>query len=193
MGSFNFDPLKVKIDFLPAEERTVQRTGVQIDHIRYFGDILRPYIYMTQTTDNLSVSKRHTPVKLIFKRDPRDISRIYFLEPKMNKYFQIYYADASRPPMSIWEHREALKELKRKGTIDKVTEDKIFEAHDELNNIVKEAKAETRKARKAERAKKSEAYIPKDSTTSIRSSINEDNESGPDFENIQLFTFNDDL
>ncbi len=194
MGSFNFDPLKVKIDFLPAEERTVQRTGVQIDHLHYFADILRPYVYSTETNDSLSVSKRRTPIKLIFKRDPRDLSRIYFLDPKMRKYFPIYFADASRGPMTIWEHREALKEIKRKGKIDKVTEDKIFEAHEELNNIVRHAKNEKRKAIKADRAMKSESYIPNEKQAiSIESSINQSKESGPDFDNIELFTFNDEL
>ncbi|WP_341906267.1 Mu transposase C-terminal domain-containing protein [Fluviicola taffensis] len=191
MGSFNFDPLKVKIDFLPAEVRTVQRTGVQIDHIRYFADVLKPYVYIDNPSNSLSVSKRKTPLKLIFKRDPRDISRIYFLEPKLKKYFPIYYADASRPPINIWEHREALKELKRKGKIDKITEDIIFEAHDELKKIVDHAKSEKRKALREERKKSSEEHIPSQAkSVSINSSINS---PGPDFDNIDFFTFNDEL
>lgn len=194
MGSFNFDPLKVKIDFLPSEERTVQRTGVQIDHLRYFADILRPYVYMNDATDSLNFSKRRSPLKLIFKRDPRDLSRIYFLDPKINKYFPIYFADASRGPISIWEHREALKELKRKGNIDKVTEDKIFETHEELNNIIKHAKNEKKKALKEQRKIKAESYISIEKPAiSIESSIKESKDPGPDFGNIELFTFNDEL
>ena len=194
MGNFNFDPIKVKIDFLPAEERTVQRTGVQIDHIRYFADVLRPYVYLTETSESLKVSKRRSPLKLIFKRDPRDISRIYFLEPKLKKYFPIFYADASRPPISIWEHREALSELKRLGKNDKITEQKIFDAHNGLKEIVDNAKAKKKKARREESKRLSQEHIPLSGPMiSIESSMNIPEEAGPDFSNIEFFTHNDEL
>ncbi|MEN9998021.1 MAG: hypothetical protein RI922_1011 [Bacteroidota bacterium] len=194
IGSFNYDPIKVKLDFLPAEERTVQRTGVQIDHIRYFADVLRPYIYLNNPNDDLSVTKRRTPAKLVFKRDPRDISCIYFLEPRQQKYFPIYYADASRPPISIWEHREALKELKRKGGIDKVTEDKIFEAYDDLKNIVEDARHAKKLSLKKERQQRSDEHLQGfkiEATENISKSEAIDDDI--DFDNIQIFTYTEEL
>lgn len=194
LGNFNFDPIKLKIDFLPAEQRTIQRTGVQIDHIRYFADVLRPYLFISDPTNSLSTTKRRGPHKYIFKRDPRDLSCIYFLEPKQNKYFPIYYADASKPEISIWEHREALKELKRKGKIDKVTEDKIFEAHETLKQIVTDAKSEKKKAKRMTSKRKKEEYLPiKSPTITKTSKANKSDDQGPNFNNIKLFTYSDKL
>lgn len=195
MGTYEFDTLKVKIDFLPGEQRTIQRTGVQIDHIRYYADILKPYLYNTHSAGNLHSPKRRAPEKFVFKRDPRDLSCIYFLDPKQKRYFPIYYANAARPPMSIWEHREILRELKRRGKLDKITEDRIFEAFDELDKIVGDAKAAKKQALKDERSKKtndfkSEINIPQHTQNTTPSDVSS---GGPDFDNIEIFTFTEDL
>lgn len=193
MGTFNFDATKLKIDFLPMEERTIQRTGVQIDHIRYYGDVLRPYLDSYQIDNSLNPTKRRAPVKLIFKRDPRDLSRIFFLDPKLKRYFPIYYANTSHPSISIWEHRAALNELRKKGKIDNITENIIFNAHNQLNNIVSNALSEKKKSARAESKKKSKEYIPKDENPTVQSSFNKIEEQELDFDNIQLFSFDDNI
>jgi len=38
------DELKVHLDFLPLKDLTVQSYGLQWDNVRYYHDILRPYI-----------------------------------------------------------------------------------------------------------------------------------------------------
>lgn len=115
---------RVRLDFLPYVERTVQEYGVRIDHICYYADILRNYIH-----DKEGNSKK----KHIFKRDPRDISVIYFYDPKTRQYYNIPYRNTSYPPMSIWEYRDAIKKLKSSKI--EINEESIFNAYRELEEI----------------------------------------------------------
>ncbi len=115
---------KVRLDFLPYVERTVQEYGVRINHISYYNDVLRNYIHDMEK----GRKKKH-----VFKIDPRDISVIYFYEPTTKQYYDITYGNTSLPPMSIWEYRDVLKELKKKN--QEINEDHIFEAYRELEEI----------------------------------------------------------
>ncbi|MGG7666051.1 helix-turn-helix domain-containing protein [Dyadobacter sp. BHUBP1] len=131
---------KVRLDFMPFQERTVQEYGVMIDHICYYSDVLRRWIKATDWT------KYEHRRKLLFRRDPRDISVIYFFDPELKEYFPIPYRDTSRPAISIWEHRKALKALEKQKTA--VNEDGIFMAYEQLRQIEANSANLTRKARK---------------------------------------------
>ncbi len=74
------DEKKLRLDFTPWVERTVQEYGVLIDGIHYYADTLRPYIHAVDP--NNSKLKR----KFIFARDPRDISTIHFFDPHTRNY-----------------------------------------------------------------------------------------------------------
>lgn len=124
---------KVRLDFMPFVERTVQEYGIVIDHIYYYSDALREFIH-----DNDGKSKKQH----IFKRDPRDISLVYFYDPIRDDYIEIPYRDASLPPMSIWEHREILSKLKENRV--SIDEKSIFSAYRELNELEERAIRETR-------------------------------------------------
>lgn len=140
---------KVRLDFMPFVERTIQEYGVVIDHIYYYSDALRPFIHDTEKNQK----KVH-----IFKRDPRDISIVYFFDPSIDDYIEVPYRDASLPPMSIWEHREVLKKLReRKVNVD---EKSIFEAYREINEIEEKAIRETRNR------KRNESYLRQEIRTS---------------------------
>lgn len=118
------DYRRTKLDFMPFFERSVQEYGIVIDHIYYYDDVLRQYIHTTNNNESK---------KYIFKRDPRDISVVYFLDPKTNTYFDIPYRNSSYPPMSIWEYRDIIKKIKDSNVY--VSEEKIFEAYRELNYL----------------------------------------------------------
>jgi putative transposase len=131
------DERKVKLDFMPFVERSIQEYGIVIDHIFYYSDALRNYIHDMEGNQ----VKKH-----IFKRDPRDISVVYFFEPDRGSYIEIPYRDASLPPISIWEHREIVRRL-QENKID-VDEKSIFTAYRELNEIENRAIRETRERKK---------------------------------------------
>ena len=88
------------VDFLPIIRRTLTRTGFVIDHIHYYADALKPWI-----------ARRDRLPAFLIRRDPRDISRIWVLEPEGQHYLEIPYRTLSHPAVTLWEQRQALAKL----------------------------------------------------------------------------------
>jgi putative transposase len=132
------DDRKIKLDFLPFEERSIQEYGVVIDHIHYYHDVLRNWIHAIEPGSGKSKLKR----KFIFKRDPRDISHVFFYDPDQKEYFEIPYRDTSKPPITIWEYREVLSHLKSQDKDP--DEQKIFDAYEDMKRIEEKAVSKTK-------------------------------------------------
>lgn len=139
-----YDELQIRLDFMPGEERTVQEYGVLIDHVYYFADVLKPYVNSLAPGFGKSRAKR----KFLFKRDPRDISYIYFLDPETKQYHRIPYRNTAHPAISVWEFRQALALVKLKGK-ENVNEDDIFAAYDEMKKVALAAVERTRRLNKS--------------------------------------------
>ena len=132
-----------RIDFLPFFERTVQRYGVLIDHIYYFDDVLRSRI------DEPDPVNPKNARKFIFRRDPVDISVIYFWDPDLKVHREIPYAHLGRPPASYWEVRTIVREQNAKGNA-RVDENSIFEGILEMRELERLAAAKKKTARRHE-------------------------------------------
>lgn len=143
------DRLTILLDFLPFFRRTVQTFGVTIDGLTYYAEALRPWI---NAQDEDTKKKKD----LIFRRDPRDVSTIWFFDPKLEHYFKIPLADLALPSMSIWEYRQAKEQLKRAG-IASVNEHQILSAITELRTRVNEASQKTKTARRQAQRRKEHA------------------------------------
>lgn len=141
------------LNFLPAFRRTVQSFGVTIDGMQYYDEALRAWINAKEPAN--SKTKR----QLVFRRDPRDISQIWFFDPDLKQYFKIPFADLSLPTMSLWELRQAKEKLKAEGK--KVfNEHLVLEALTELRKQVEDSKMKTKQARRqAQRRKEHERKI----------------------------------
>ncbi|GHA70417.1 transposase [Formosimonas limnophila] len=137
------DETKLRLDFMPFEERTVQQYGVALDEVHYWHDVLRPWIGATEPS-NPKVAR-----KFIFRRDPRDISVIWFFDPELRSYFTIPYRDGSHPVLSIWELREAKRILKAEGK-KHIDERMIFSAYERMRTIEQAAAGKTKAARRAQ-------------------------------------------
>lgn len=135
------DRFTVLLDFLPSFSRTVQTFGVTIDGLTYYAEALRPWINSRDPKDNKQ--KR----EFIFRRDPRDISTIWFFDSLLKQYFKIPFADLSLPSVSIWEYNQAKDMLKREGA-KSVNEHQVLHAITELRSKVDKAKETTKKARR---------------------------------------------
>lgn len=147
------DRLTVQLDFLPCFRRTVQTFGVTIDDATYYAEALRPWI--NATDPDYPGRKR----QLVFRRDPRDISAIWFYDPELKEYYKIPFADQSLPCMSIWEYRQAREKLKREGA-KSVNQHQLLQAISELRSKVEEAQEKTKKARRqAQRRKEHEKKV----------------------------------
>lgn len=140
------------LDFLPSFRRTVQTFGVTIDGMSYYAEALRPWI-------NAKDSETGKKLELVFRRDPRDISSIWFFDPTLQQYFKIPFADQSLPAMSIWECQQAKEKLRREGA-SSVNQHEILRAITELRAQVEEAQGRTKKARRqAQRRKEHEKKV----------------------------------
>lgn len=141
------DEEKVRIDFMPYFERTVQNYGVLIDDAYYFADVLRPWV-MAPDPDHPKSSRLFK-----FKRDPHDISILYFLDPNTKRYYAIPFRDSSLPPISLWEFRDARKAAKKAGVKD-LNERKIFEFANMQQEIQDQAALKTKAARREDQRKR---------------------------------------
>ena len=124
------------VDFLPVLRRSLQRDGLTIDHVTYFSSALRTWI-----------TARNRPGPLLVRRDPRDLSRIFVLDPLDGGYLEVPTRDLSRPAISLWEHRLARRRLraKHRGDIDEAA---LFEAIEEMRAAERDAARLTRSARR---------------------------------------------
>lgn len=124
------------VDFLPVLRRSLQRDGLTIDHVTYFSSALRAWI-----------TARNRPGPLLVRRDPRDLSRVFVLDPLDGSYLEVPTRDLSRPAISLWEHRLARRRLraKHRGEIDEAA---LFEAIEEMRAAERDAARLTRSARR---------------------------------------------
>lgn len=136
------DELRLKLDLMPFETRTVQQYGIVWDHIEYQHDVLRRWINATDP-DNPRLKR-----KFLCRRDPRDISTIWFYDPEVEQYYPIPYRNTSHPAISIWELREAEKRVVEEHPDAPVDEALIFDAYDKMQRIEEDAKKLTKTIRR---------------------------------------------
>lgn len=161
------DEERLRLDFLPFVERTVQEYGVLLDHVHYNSDVLRSRIH-EKDPKQPKVAR-----KFIFRRDPLDVSVIYFWDPDLHTYHEIPYAYLSRPPASLWEVRAAVREQVAKGK-KHVDENSIFQGIAEMREIEVNAARATKGARRnEERRRSAERVMSKNKKTDVTRSREE--------------------
>jgi len=120
------------VDFLPSEQRVLQRDGFHLFHIRYWSDELR--WLMGQETR-----------KYTLKYDPRDLSRIFVLTEE--GIIEARPADLTRPAITLWEHRAARRALRESGRRS-VDEELIFRTIEAQRDLVDSAAGQTKAIRR---------------------------------------------
>jgi putative transposase len=124
------------VDFLPVFRRTLTRTGFVIDHVRYFANALKRWI-----------ARRDSLGSFIVRRDPRDISRVWVLEPEGHHYVEVPYRSISNPAVSVWEHRQALGRLRERG-VAQVDEASLFRTIEQMREVTATAAKTTKRVRR---------------------------------------------
>ena len=121
------------LDFLPYETRVIRRDGVRLFNIQYQDGGLAHLLGRLDT-------------RLRVKYDPRDLSAVYVELPD-GDHVRVPYADLRREPITLWEHRHAVRRLKDEGrrTVDEAS---IFAAIREQRAILNEACGQSREARR---------------------------------------------
>ena len=132
------------LDFMPSVERTIQRNGATIDGLQYYDACLNNFI---NHTDGNGIK-----TKFIFRRDPRDITRIWFYDPELLQYFSVPLANQVLPPISLWEYRRVYRQVKQEsGTVNEAL---IYQALQDMQTLVEESKNTTKKVLRSEQSKK---------------------------------------
>jgi putative transposase len=135
------DESRLRLELMPYEERTVQRYGIQLDNICYYHDVLKKWIHASDPAH----PKRQRMCTV--RRDPRDISVIYFYDPELKEYFAIPYRNTAYPAISLWELREVKRRLQEAGQ-QTVDEAQLFAAYNRLKAIEEAVVRETKAARR---------------------------------------------
>jgi putative transposase len=151
------DPREFLCSFLPFKEVTIRREGIRLHNIFYYDDVLTTW---------LGKDTRRMRVKY----DPRDLSCVY-LEDSTGRHWPIRYRNLRRPPITLWEQRAAVRDLRERGR-GLANEQAIFESTDASRAIVAEAVARTKAAR---RSRQRIAHL----TSPARSGVAEGRTGGP--------------
>ena len=138
------DPERLRLDFLPYVERTVQPYGLRIDEIYYYHDVLKPWIRAARPGVTCG------PRTFVVRRDPRDISTVFFFDPELNQYFPIPYRRLAAPSMSLWELREVRRRLKAEGR-QSIDENALFAGYERLRLLEAQPIDTTQNRRRAQR------------------------------------------
>ncbi|MCD0175524.1 DDE-type integrase/transposase/recombinase [Deinococcus sp. 14RED07] len=136
---------KLRIDFLPSFEVTIQRTGITLDTVTYYHEVLEPYLarrVLGKASDTYVV-----------RRDPRDISQVYFYVAEAGRYFALPFADSLWQRMSIWELR-ALKADAKKKVSGRVKESDLIREQQAQRRLVAHAQKATRDTRRQDERKR---------------------------------------
>jgi putative transposase len=126
------DPGRFLLDFLPAEERLIRRDGIRMFNLHYWDNVLSPLA-------------GRSAQRFIVKYDPRDLSRVYLRDEK-GDYWTIPYRDLGAPPITVWEHRNAVRKLRTDG-LKSVDEKLILQTIAEQRALIAEAKLRMRAER----------------------------------------------
>lgn len=148
------DEDRLRLDFMPYKLCTVQAYGIVMDKVHYYHDVLRRFINAADPEDPCR------KWKFICKRDPRDISVIYFYDPELKQYFSIPYRNTSHSPISVWELREVQDKLKKQGR-ENIDEALIFDAYERMRQLEEKAVRETKTLRRAKQRRVNNSQIVK--------------------------------
>lgn len=132
------------VDFLPSEQRVLQRDGLHLFHIRYWADELR-WLMGRESR------------KFTLKYDPRDLSRIFVLTE--NGIIEARPADLTRPAVTLWEHRAARRALREAGRRS-VDEELIFRTIEAQRDLVDSAERQTKAIRRHQARRSHLAPLP---------------------------------
>lgn len=138
---------RVLLDFLPFEMRTIRPDGIYLEHLRYFDPILRT---LQPSRDR---SRKRPAPQFLVRYDPRDMSRVFLLDPTTGDYIVLPLADRGSPHVSLFEVRRAAQTLRNAGK-DPENADAIFTTIEANRALVDAAVARSSKARREQQRRK---------------------------------------
>lgn len=118
-------------DFLPFEERTMQRDGLHLFGLRYWHDALMPFL--------------HNKAKVTVHYEPANLSKV-FVRGLAGDFIEVPYRNLRRPAISKWELKAVTRALRRQGRAG-VDEDMVFDMVLARRKKLEEVRGRSRRAR----------------------------------------------
>lgn len=125
------DPRDFTLGFLPAVDRKIGRTGIQLHSLHYWDPALTPFI-------NDGIEHR-----VHFSQ--RDLTKVFLYAA--GDYIDVPLLDRSRGPFSWWELRDIRSHMREQGK-KAASESELFEALELQRGILLEAAKTSKKARR---------------------------------------------
>jgi putative transposase len=97
------------------------------------------------------VAWRELGRKVLVRYHPEDLSRV-FVSADSKNYVEAAFADLRRPPISLWEQRQARRTLRADGHPE-ISEELVFRTIAKQRQIILQAKASRSRPSKASRGK----------------------------------------
>lgn len=142
------NPEQLRLDFMPCFERTVQEYGIQNWGLQWYADSIRRLIHI-KSKDRPTEAKQ-----FVCRYDPRDLSRIWLWDDQARLYIELPFRDKTRPPVSLWEVKNAKKTL-REDSKSSTNEELIFQTVDRMRKLVEQEAERTKSARRQQQRQKS--------------------------------------
>lgn len=145
---------QLRMDFLPFVMRTVQEYGIRYEGLEWYSDSIRRFIHAKD-------EKKPSEKKIFICRyDPRDMSILYFWDDKAKIYIEVPFRNRHRPPVSLWEVRQAKRAL-NKAAMSASNEELIFRTIEEMRGLVKQEAQFTKSARRTQQRQKAWEKVQK--------------------------------
>lgn len=125
------DPRDFTLGFLPAADRKIGRTGIQLHSLHYWDPALTPFI-------NDGIEHR-----VHFSQ--RDLTKVFLYAA--GDYIDVPLLDRSRGPFSWWELRDIRRHMREQGK-KAASESDLFDALELQRSILLEAAQTSKKARR---------------------------------------------
>ena len=105
--------MRILLAFMPGKERRLSPQGVSMFSLDYYS----PWL-------GALVPQRDRLGKLEVRYDPRDISRVYILDPETREFRSVERRDGMLAPITLWEHeadRMCRRATNARSNVEKVT------------------------------------------------------------------------
>ncbi len=103
------NPEKLFIDFLPFQNRSVQRSGVSVFGLIYYDPMINRWIGSREPGRGARAKE------FVVRYDPRNMRKVYFYDPELKQYIVLYLRNTGFPEFTLWELRDAKRRLKKEG------------------------------------------------------------------------------
>ena len=107
------------------------------------------------------------------RKDEDLIKTLLERDPELKQYSAVPYRDTSRPPISVWELREATRRLKQEGK-KAIDEDLIFESYERMREQEERSVRATKRARLAATRRAQHEAIDKPAIAAKRAALSFD-------------------